>query len=76
MTNKVKCLFGYHKYTIPHENRPHILLCEYCKRSGYTKYSDGTEMWWEYNDKGGYDRTYKNLNGRTIHKSFGRWLLK
>ncbi len=52
---EVKCLFGYHEYTIPYTCRDHaptILLCDHCMRFGYCKYSNGTEMWYEYNEKG------------------------
>jgi len=51
-SNKVKCLFGYHNYTIPDKDNPNILICSVCKRFGYRKYSDGYEEWYEYNEKG------------------------
>ena len=63
--SKLKCLFGYHKYTVPYCNKlePHIQLyklCERCMQVGYRKWSDGAEMWWEFDKNGRYTRLYKN----------------
>jgi len=66
--NKVKCLFGYHNYTIPDKDNPEILICDVCKRFGYRKYSNRYEIWYEYDEKGnmihckysdGYEEWYK-----------------
>jgi len=50
--NKVKCLFGYHNYTIPDKNNPDILICDVCKRFGYSEWSNRYEIWCEYDGKG------------------------
>ena len=52
MNNKIKCLFGYHEYTLPDERNPDTLICKHCRRFGYAKYPNGNETWREYNDKG------------------------
>jgi len=51
-SNKLKCLFGYHNYTIPDKNNPEILICGVCKRFGYYKYSSEYGVWYEYDEKG------------------------
>jgi len=50
--NKVKCLFGYHNYTIPNKECPEILMCNICERFGYSKWSGGLEIRYEYDKKG------------------------
>ena len=49
---KIKCFFGYHKYTIPHKRYSIILLCRHCKRFGYRKWSNEYELWFEYDERG------------------------
>jgi len=76
-SNKVKCLFGYHNYTIPNKNNPNILICGVCKRFGYYKDSDGYEIWFKYDEKGneihckysgGYEEWYEyDEKGNMIH---------
>ncbi len=51
-SQKIKCLFGFHSYKIPHKKSLFILLCQHCMRFGYRKWSDGYEQWHEYNEKG------------------------
>jgi len=75
--NKLKCLFGYHNYTIPNKNNPNILICDVCERFGYRKYFGGLEMWYEYDEKGneihrkdsdGYEMRYRyDEKGNMIH---------
>jgi len=60
--NKVKCLFGYHNYTVPDKNNPEILICSVCKRFGYRKYSNRYKIWYEYDEKGKKIH-YKNSDG-------------
>jgi len=60
--NKVKCLFGYHNYTVPNKNNPNILICDVCKRFGYRKWSSGFEIWYEYDEKGN-EIHYKDSDG-------------
>ena len=50
-SQRIKCLFGYHKYTIPHKELPYILLCVHCKIFGYHKDSSGYEVWYEYDER-------------------------
>jgi len=50
--NKVKCLFGYHNYTVPNKDHPDILICGVCKRFGYRKWSSGLEVWYGYDERG------------------------
>jgi len=64
--NKVKCLFGYHNYTIPDKNNPNILICDVCKRFGYCKYPNGYEGWYEYDEKG-------NIIHRKYSDGFEEW---
>jgi len=73
--NKVKCLFGYHNYTVPDKNNPEILICDVCKRFGYRNYFGGYEVWYEYDEKGnmihlkyssGYEERYDD-KGNEIH---------
>lgn len=32
---KLKCLFGFHEYTIPDKCDSNILICKHCRRFGY-----------------------------------------
>jgi len=53
--NKLTCLFGHHDHskrlTKDKDGNP-IYLCKICKRSGYRKCNDGTEVWDDYDEKG------------------------
>ena len=47
--NKVKCLFGFHSYTLPNlvPDRPEIKVCKHCFIAGYRKDKYGeTEFWY------------------------------
>ena len=35
MTQKLKCLFGFHEFTIPDKIDSGILICKHCKNVGY-----------------------------------------
>ncbi len=75
-SQKIKCLFGFHKYTISNKQYSSILLCRYCKRFGYYRSSRGYEAWYEFNEKGkliyyrssfGYEAWYEyNEKGHII----------
>ncbi len=50
---QLKCLFGYHDYTIPWQDHSLVLLCKHCKRSGYKKFDEiEYEAWYEFNENG------------------------
>ena len=49
---KIKCLFGHHKYTVPAKDRPGAFMCEYCMRFGYWKIPYGNELWLEWDESG------------------------
>ena len=86
--NKLKCLFGFHEYTIPNKDDPSILMCKHCMRHGYAKYSTGYEQWYDYDKNGnmihfkdsdGYEQWNDyDKNGNRIHwkdnKGFEHWL--
>ena len=53
--NKLTCLFGHHQYgkKLTRDKDGHLThLCKICERSGYYKYSDGEEVWSDYNNEG------------------------
>jgi len=82
MSNEIKCLFGYHKYTIPWKENRDILICEVCKRVGYYEYPDGYEVgfeiWYDFNEKGNMihrkwsdgDEVWYNEKGNMIHRKY------
>ena len=53
--NTLTCLFGHHDYsrkrTVDKYDR-FIHLCKICKRSGYWKWDNGDETWYDYDEKG------------------------
>ena len=57
MNNKlIRCLFGYHKYTVP-STRYHaeVYICEKCKKFGRFQDFGGFgkfEIWYEFDKKG------------------------
>ena len=58
-THKLKCLFGFHEYTVPRkcgidEYNIGILMCCHCHRSGRRLYIDGSDRtwWFDYNEDG------------------------
>ena len=54
MSNKIKCLFGYHKYTIPKvlTGLGSILVCKHCQRFGYMNWEGCYEVWYEFDKNG------------------------
>lgn len=49
---KIKCLFGFHEYTIPDSRYRAILICKHCKRYGYRRNALGYDAWYEYDEEG------------------------
>ena len=76
---KIKCLFGFHEYTIPHEIEINIFICKNCKRFGQHQNPQRTHTWWfEYDKNGnlirrknsqGYEqRIYYNKHGNKVYE--------
>ena len=64
-SKQLECLFGFHTYSdecTKDRASNTIYLCTICKRSGYYKYSDGFEKWFDYDDKENRIH-YKNITG-------------
>ncbi|MEA3422011.1 MAG: hypothetical protein U9Q97_10095 [Acidobacteriota bacterium] len=61
MSKEIRCLFGFHEYTIPWKENKDVLICENCKRVGYIKDITGLETWCNY-DKEGNIIHYRNSN--------------
>lgn len=81
--NELTCLFGHHQYsdrfTYDRDWHP-IYLCKICKRSGYRKYSEYEEIWYDYDEEGrityvksghGYEYWYEyNKQGILAHEKW------
>ena len=53
--NKLTCLFGHHDYRkkLTKDNRGvRIHLCKICKRSGYTQWSTGSRVYYDFDGEG------------------------